>query len=346
MKITRANYEIFAVDFLEGKLTPADAAEFLAFLKSNADIADEFEQIHRVSALNLTPGNLPDFSYLHKDLNSLEINTNNFEEMCIAYHEGDLNEKSQNKLKSFIGNNTQLLQKFELSKRAKISPDLSVTFRGKSGLKQKEERVLNVRRIILISSFAAAASLATLFMLRQQSNSNNTNQIVLTTIHKNNAIKDSPSSFITKTPLVKKSVLTNGQNNSSISIIGKEDQIMIAVVDTADSGSNSDILISMIESGPIQNTLNYAVSIDMKSSSGNTSQMPSGIELIKETGTTLYAKATQITVNEIIQTGIKGINNMVEGDLKFQSETDSKGRLTEFALSSESFNFKRKVGSN
>ncbi|GAA5219466.1 hypothetical protein GCM10025777_00960 [Membranihabitans marinus] len=43
MKITRDNYEIYALDYLEGQLDPEIHQEFLSFLASNKDISDELE---------------------------------------------------------------------------------------------------------------------------------------------------------------------------------------------------------------------------------------------------------------------------------------------------------------
>jgi hypothetical protein len=348
MKITRTNYEIFTVDFLEGKLTPADAAEFLAFLDNNADIAEEIGLIRNFSATSNIAEVLPDFSYLHKNLNSVNIDTANFEEMCIAFHEGDLNAVSQKRLIDFIGNDKQLEQKFNLAKKVKINPDYSITYSGISNLKQNDARVIRLRRIALISTFAAAASLATLFMLRNSADNSGNSPIANVTSRQK--VNPQTNTIISHPSANHASPISKHHYRTSLAVVDttKDANIQFAVVDTSSSENPADIRISMIEAQPIENSIDFA-EIDIKVKPYNTAipeQMPAGLELIKETRTSLYAKASQITVDQVIRSGIRGINNMVEGDLKFQSETNNKGRITEFALSSESFNLKHKFGSN
>jgi len=348
MKITHGNYELFAINYLEGKLSPVEAAAFLAFLNENSDIAEEFDRIRKISPLSISAEKSFDFSYLRKDINSLEINENNFEEMCIGFHEGDLDKKTKERLIAYIGNNKQKLQKFELYKNLRTEPDKSIVFSNKSILKQKEPVTINFRRVAILSAFAAAAMLATVFMLRYQPSAQQENQFVETvnSHNKENTIKD------VQLPIDSSS---NKLANKSTRIIQAEKKLtrkaeneLLAVVDT-NNADDDIILISMIESGTIPVKSHYSTAtIELKSVTRAIlpEAQPLAIEQLKVKGTSLYAKATQITVNEIIQTGIKGINNMVEGDLKFESQTDDKGRMVEFALSSENFNFKRKVRSN
>jgi hypothetical protein len=348
MKITCNTYEIFAVDFLEGKLNPADAADFLAFLDNNADIAEELRQIKKNSTASNILESLPDFSYLQKNLNSVEIDNNNFEEMCIAFHEGDLNAISQKRLIDFIGNNKQLEQKFNLAKKVKINPDYSVTYSGKSSLKQTDARVVRLRRIALISTFAAAASLATIIMLRNPADNSENSRSA--SVISNQTVNPVANTTINQPSAKYAAPFSKPFSQTALAVVDttKETGIQVAVVDTSSSENPEDIRISMIEAQPIENSIDIA-EIDINIKPYKTSipvQKPAGLALIKETRTSLYAKASQITVDQIIRSGVRGINNMVEGDLKFQSETNSKGRITEFALSSESFNLKHKFGSN
>ena len=53
-----------------------------------------------------------------------------------------------------------------------------------------------------------------------------------------------------------------------------------------------------------------------------------------------------LTANNLIQRGIKSINSIAETDLGFESKTDKKGRITEFALSYETFKLKKKIRNN
>lgn len=52
--ITRENYEIYGIDFLDGKLSHQDRMAFLSFLKQNPDLKEEFDLVTEASYSTLT----------------------------------------------------------------------------------------------------------------------------------------------------------------------------------------------------------------------------------------------------------------------------------------------------
>lgn len=49
MKISRSNYEIFFLDYLDGTLSANRVDDFLDFLKNNPDLADELKGVSNIS---------------------------------------------------------------------------------------------------------------------------------------------------------------------------------------------------------------------------------------------------------------------------------------------------------
>ncbi len=97
--INRENYEIYALDYLEGNLNNDLKKQFEEFLKQNPDIAQEIFNI------DLTPVK-QDTSIEFKDKNSLKKSSvpglSYFDELCIAELEGISTKQQKQELKHLI----------------------------------------------------------------------------------------------------------------------------------------------------------------------------------------------------------------------------------------------------
>jgi len=92
MHIDRSNYEIWVIDWLDGKLDSLQSAELMLFLDKNQDLREEIN--------DLTPVNLSGsgISFPGKEnLRKLpsEISHSQFEYLCAAYLENDLTVSQQ-----------------------------------------------------------------------------------------------------------------------------------------------------------------------------------------------------------------------------------------------------------
>ncbi len=362
MKIDRQNYELFAIDFLDGKMTPPETAAFMAFLTENPDIAQEIELLRDIDTEIAPKPESRDFSYLMKNINQAKVTPENFEEHCIAYYEGDLDRKAQNKLFGYIAQDNLHRQKFEMYGKLKISPDKSIVFSGKNQLKHRTILPVNARRIALITSFAAAASLALVFIFKtpqveqvdmnvaQTNNSNTTKTEIHTTIVSDNA-KATAEARNTKIRQTKKDVKNEQKAEAQIELPSNDRQnIRIAAV--VDSIQDETIRISLISPKPLENELDlepnklaFLRDIPVQSYK-NKEKLTPGIEEIKDRTTGLVALASGLTIDDLINSGVKGLNKMVEGNLSYQSKRDGNGKMTEFALSSDAFKYKRKIKNN
>jgi hypothetical protein len=152
MKFTRENFELFVIDYLEGKLTDHDNEMFLQFLRENPDIKYAVEEIKKIQ---LEPIDIKfnDKNNLKKNSGSLKFDSE-FEDLCIALFEGDLEPPEKEKFESWLSENPDKLIEFELFRKSRVKPDINIVFNPKLKLKRL---TLVQRRIRLISAISAAA---------------------------------------------------------------------------------------------------------------------------------------------------------------------------------------------
>jgi hypothetical protein len=152
MKFTRENFELFVIDYLEGKLTDHDNEMFLQFLRENPDIKYEVEEIKKIQ-LEPIVIKFNDKNNLKKNSGSLKFDSE-FEDLCIALFEGDLEPPEKEKFESWLSENPDKLIEFELFRKSRVKPDINIVFNPKLKLKRL---TLVQRRIRLISAISAAA---------------------------------------------------------------------------------------------------------------------------------------------------------------------------------------------
>lgn len=349
MGINRNNYEVFAVDFIDGTLSPAEAAEFLAFLAENPDIANEIELL-RESSAKIDPGLVKaDFSFLMKDLNQLPLRPENYDEMCIAFHEGDLNEEASNKLLNEIKTNNTLKAKFEQYSKLKLVPDNRIVFTNKSSLLHREIPVPVMRRIVIGVSAAAAAFIGFMLFNTSQADFSAINQLdnVVSVLQIPTApILEETSEINDNIEGTKPAERKKKVRKTVLPLV--EDNVEFAKIDTTEPEEERFIRITRIETPQLE-TKDYLAESTIvlpDNFTGSSAQNEDIITDIRKRGNQLFAQAGKITFTDVIQTGIKGINQLAETDLKYETITDEDGKVVEFALSSENFNIRRKSRRN
>ncbi|NOX85747.1 MAG: hypothetical protein GXO86_07260, partial [Chlorobi bacterium] len=158
MKVTRDNYEIWIIDYLDGRLTAGQVDELLAFFEENPDLKEEFESFEPVT---LQPEELrfEQKSHLKKPqiIPAGEINENNYEKFFIGWYENDLTSGQKKETLAFIEKNPQLKKEFELHGQLIIKINNDVVYSGKDQLKRG--------RKIAIYWWASAAAAVILFFL-------------------------------------------------------------------------------------------------------------------------------------------------------------------------------------
>jgi hypothetical protein len=158
MKPDRTNYETWLIDYLDGDLNKARVDQLMSFLNENPDIKEEFEEFSQ-------PVLSSDHSFNNKDLLKKSVSDlpeSQFEFLCVAAAEGDLNEVHVSELMTITAANPDKRKTFELIKSLKLTPP-EINY----GRKSKLKRLTLPQKIIRLSviGISAAAGIALMISL-------------------------------------------------------------------------------------------------------------------------------------------------------------------------------------
>jgi hypothetical protein len=163
MKFNRENYEIYVLDFLEGKLTEEDHNLFIEFLKDHPYINEGVKDIHNIH-LQPADTHFQGKNILKKPIRTSEYN-NDFENFCIASIEGDLEPDERLKFESWLTENPDKSFEFESFRKVYLKSDMNIIFSLKSRLKKLSIVQKRIRWVSLLSA-AAAITIFLIFFIR------------------------------------------------------------------------------------------------------------------------------------------------------------------------------------
>jgi len=151
--ITKDNYEIYFIDFLEGNLSEEEIIVVENFLENNPDLKEEFDLLD-FESVNLKPVvSSTDFSFLKKEQ---AIDSDNETNFFIGKLEGDLSEEEEKMLALYLKENPEKRKVFDSFQQTKLTPIVHF-YTGKKKLKKQPSRTLFYS---LATSAAAAAIFA------------------------------------------------------------------------------------------------------------------------------------------------------------------------------------------
>ena len=142
MNINRKTYESVFIDYLEGNLSDKDLRSLVEFLDVNPDLEQELKDLTEFSKKAKTLET--NISFKSEELVRTSIfseKETNFEELCISFYEGLLNEKEEQYLLELSESREDLLRTFEAYGKLKIKVDTSIVFPNKLSLK-KHKKIL------------------------------------------------------------------------------------------------------------------------------------------------------------------------------------------------------------
>ena len=169
MSINRHNYESYFLDYLEGKLTSTDTRRLMEFLSENTDLQEELKQFETIE---LKPDTI---SFNSKEtlkrtvIQPAIINSDNFDNYCVAYLEHDLDSNSLQELKNYLATHPERNKDYELHSKTILQVDKHIIFSNKQGLKKEIPR--NKTYSIYKYVAAAAASTALIVLAYNYNNS-------------------------------------------------------------------------------------------------------------------------------------------------------------------------------
>jgi hypothetical protein len=156
MNINRNNYEAYFLDYIEGKMNAAEVAGLMAFLAANPDLKielDNYEAITVEPSMDIFTNK----GLLKKDVKDISIVTElNFDELCIARIEGDLDKETEILFEKFLYQNPDKLKEYKQYLKTVLEPDKTIIFEEKRRLKHFK---IVPRRTSFVVTVAAAASI-------------------------------------------------------------------------------------------------------------------------------------------------------------------------------------------
>lgn len=219
INITKENYEAYYLDFLEGNLNDIEKDEFSKFIILHSELRIEEEGLLELdSSTNEKLDSTFTNSIKIFDKNET-ISHTTIELFEIAALENILNSQKKEEFDKFINQNQSSKSEFELYKKTKLFPDLSITFSNKKSLKR------GVIIPLYVKFSAVAAVLIASFMLIPFNNSETYNFLTAQHIQSRfNAKKITPlieiknmqqnKSIVAKNEIKLKNIQVNQQNNN------------------------------------------------------------------------------------------------------------------------------------
>ncbi len=146
MKINLNNYELYAIEYLEGNLDAISTKEMEAFLLEHPHIAQEFKGLHDFILEIPEKINIEDSFKIKLKKNTVttvgNINEDTYIHFFIAHKENDLSVKDKKDLQVFLETNPSLIPEKEQIQSLKLQADLSIVYADKENLKRQEKPIV------------------------------------------------------------------------------------------------------------------------------------------------------------------------------------------------------------
>ena len=138
--ITRDNYEMYFVMYVDNELSAADRKAVERFVQQNPDLEEELVMLQQ-SVLRADDNIVfEQKELLFKDSDTaVLINEHNCEEYFVLYGDDELTNEEKEKVEQFVYKHPQYQAEFELIQQVKLVPDKALTFPDKTYLYRTEE---------------------------------------------------------------------------------------------------------------------------------------------------------------------------------------------------------------
>jgi hypothetical protein len=150
--ITRSNYEIYFLDYFDGKLDQSGQKELFDFLGANTDLQDEFNRFTKMSAIPEFTIRFPGKEKLKKSI----ITINNYKSWLVRYAENDLQKTDKRAVELFLSNHPSAKTELELLNQSRFVPDHRIIFDRKNLLHKGGKVIFFKKSFNKIASAAAA----------------------------------------------------------------------------------------------------------------------------------------------------------------------------------------------
>ena len=341
MNINRENYEVYFLDYLDGALSKDLEKELYEFLNQNPDLKTEIDTYEK---FNLLPFDieLPNKEKLKK-YQTPSI-TENFEEYCIAYFEGDLKKEQEKILLDAIKNDKEKEITFNIFGHLKVKPDYSIHINNKSSLKRID---ISLRRLI----FRYAALIASVFFIGIFSY-----YLFLNYFHRNNnKPSDIQSQISTNLPIRENDYFTSNTTNVSYPV-KKLNKSPDSIVNKYNAPHATDSLAAVemnkmqflpvkiefrVPDSHLKPPLKFKHIQKSKTDDYLTLQKYLLTELNKKARNKLQIKDDKITAWNLLDLGLKEIKSVLGYNIDVKRKYDNTGNLAKIDIESEYFAFQK-----
>lgn len=163
IEIRSDNYEIYALDFIEGKLDSASREAFEEFLLLHPEVAAEMEDLAQFT-VELEEENFNSENLKKGALLSEDLNLDNAELYFTAYHEGDLTKQEKDKVADFLKHHPDKKNDFIQLGLLRFQADSSIQFPLKRQTK-KAVPLFYLRSVYRIAAILLLAFALGIFLL-------------------------------------------------------------------------------------------------------------------------------------------------------------------------------------
>ncbi|MGC9353208.1 MAG: hypothetical protein ACP5D9_05185 [Mariniphaga sp.] len=169
MKITRDNYEVYFLDYLEGNLDETLVDDFIDFLRQNPGLKAELEMAGTVK-VELENISFRNKGKLYKEKFDLE---SEFNRAAVARMEGDLQKNELAEFEKYLSTHPEKQKETALFEKTRLKADESIVFKKKNKLYH-----YSTGKTILLWSTRIAAILVLAFMVYRVADSISNQNII------------------------------------------------------------------------------------------------------------------------------------------------------------------------
>ena len=163
--INHKNYEIWFLDFAEGNLSERKIELLMEFLAENKELKAEFDDMELIELPIDNAFAFGDKAKLKRPMTA-DISLTENDKLLIGELEGDLNALEVTQLQERVLEQPNLIKAQKIYEKSKLTPDFSVKYLDKEGLKRKDRKVMPFRLIMQIAA-AILLLFAMFFALRK-----------------------------------------------------------------------------------------------------------------------------------------------------------------------------------
>lgn len=349
MKITLKNYEVYFVDYMDGKLNSEQLSELGLFLNLHPELK---ETLLEDKTIVLQPEKIhyKNKNFINKfDFDTAPIHASNFDDFCIAYCEQLLSEEKSKEFLKHCSENTIYQINLESYKKAYLKPPTSIGYPNKKLLYKKSGYRKLYASIALGVTSIAASLLIVISIISHR-----------TPVVKNLPLVVVPEKKINTQPIIKvkaqvvnKKILINNtikkeaviaepveetQMSTASTIVAEKDtqQQKIPLLKPNLLESNNLLAIKKV-SIQLEDAIAQQANKEMESDKNILKNIEAKVSYLKEQ-TTNHKK---LSLFKIAQLGIKGINSLTDSKMSLTEKVDSTKNITALSFTSDLVEFHR-----